>query len=149
MNTYFYVKSTLIFRTLAETVKGFGKDTRECFRCSIKDLEFKNKDDLKTITEMYDPKDRFTPTWVKDYIDSKGKKTPEYLNFKSNFPLTIKEKHDGKETEIDDVTTVISGAKGVMLFVVKKDDETGNVSMYPSQFLLLENGKVKNAFDEF
>ena len=148
MNAYFYVKSTLIFRSLTDTVKGFGKDTRECFRCSIKDLEFKNKDDLKSIVEMYDAKDRFTPTWVKDYVESKGKKKPEYLNFKSNFPLTIKEKRDGEEIELDrDI--VISGAKGVMLFVVKKDDETNSVSMYPSQFLLRENGKVKNAFDEF
>jgi len=142
---YYVIKCTLIFKTLIDKIAGYGKDTRECFRCSITDMEFKNKDDLKTITSYYDIDDRFTPSWVKDYVKSTGKTKPEYLNFKSNYPLTIKERRDDEEIEIDR-ENVISGAKGYMLIAVKHDGNS--CSIYPSQFLITENGKTRNVFDD-
>ena len=140
----FLVKGILLFgATLNDKTVGYDKDTKECYRFSLKDGEFKNKNDLKEITSKYDVNDRFTPRWVKDFINDKKK--PEYINFKSQFPLVVRQRTEQGDVEIDR-SEVISGAKG-WLSLTLKSDENGT-SLYSSQFLMIENGKLYNPFEE-
>lgn len=141
---YFLVKGILLFAaTLNDKTVGYDKDTKECYRFSLKDGEFKNKNDLKEIASKYDVNDRFTPRWVKDFI--KDKKKPEYINFKSQFPLVVRQRTEQGDIEIDRAE-VISGAKG-WLSLTLKSDENGT-TLYSGQFLMLENGKLHNPFEE-
>ena len=144
---HYLVNGVLVFRgSLNDKTSGYDKDTKECFRFSIKEPAFKNNKgdkDLKELTSEYDPKDRFTPKWVKDFVNDGVK--PEYINFKSQFPLVCRERTDKGDIEIDR-SEVISGAKG-WLSLTLKSDENGT-SLYSSQFLMIENGKLYNPFEE-
>ncbi len=144
---HYLVNGVLVFRgSLNDKTAGYDKDTKECFRFSIKEPSFKNSKgdkDLKELTSEYDPKDRFTPKWVKDFIENGTK--PEYINFKSQFPLVCRERTDKGDIEIDR-SEVISGAKG-WLSLTLKSDENGT-ALYSGQFLMIENGKLFNPFEE-
>lgn len=141
---HYLVNGVLVFRgSLNDKTIGYDKDTKECFRFSIKEPDFKNKNDLKELTAEYDPKDRFTPKWVKDFLNDKIK--PEYINFKSQFPLVCRERTENGDIEIDR-SEVISGAKG-WLSLTLKSDENGT-ALYSGQFLMIENGKLYNPFEE-
>lgn len=138
-----YMKGSIGFKSLVNATKGtHPKDTRECFRCSIKNPELKDTKMWDVITAGYeDPEDRFTPTWVRKYL-SDGE-APEYFNFKSNFPLKVIQIVEGKETVIN-AAEVINGAYGAMkVKIIKKD---GALSFYPMEFLVLKNGTPKNNF---
>ena len=141
---FFLVKGILLFgATLNDKTVGYDKDTKECYRFSLKVGEFKNKNDLKEITSKYDVNDRFTPRWVKDFINDKKK--PEYINFKSQFPLVVRQRTEQGDVEIDR-SEVISGAKGCLSLTLKSDEN--GTSLYGSQFLMIENGKLYNPFEE-
>lgn len=141
---FFLVKGILLFgATLNDKTVGYDKDTKECYRFSLKVGEFKNKNDLNEITSKYDVNDRFTPRWVKDFINDKKK--PEYINFKSQFPLVVRQRTEQGDVEIDR-SEVISGAKGCLSLTLKSDEN--GTSLYGSQFLMIENGKLYNPFEE-
>ena len=141
---YFLVKGILLFgATLNDKTVGYDKDTKECYRFSLKDGEFNNKNDLKEITSKYDVNDRFTPRWVKDFINDKKK--PKYINFKSQFPLVVRQRTEQGDVEIDR-GEVISGAKGWLSLTLKSDDN--GTTLYSGQFLMLENGELHNPFEE-
>lgn len=144
MSKHYLIKGTLLFRgSLNDKTVGYEKDTKECYRFSLKDGEFKNKNDIKEITSEYDVNDRFTPRWVKEFI--KYKKKPEYINFKSNFPLVVRQRTDTGDIEMDR-TEVISGAKGWLSLTLKSDED--GTTLYSGQFLLIENGELYNPFEE-
>lgn len=144
---HYLVNGVLVFRgSLNDKTTGYDKDTKEAYRFSIKEPTFKNNKgdkDLKELTSEYDPKDRFTPKWVKDFLNDGVK--PEYINFKSQFPLVCRERTDKGDIEIDR-SEVISGAKG-WLSLTLKSDENGT-ALYSGQFLMIENGKLYNPFEE-
>lgn len=144
---HYLVNGVLVFRgSLNDKTTGYDKDTKEAYRFSIKEPTFKNNKgdkDLKELTSEYDPNDRFTPKWVKDFINDGVK--PEYINFKSQFPLVCRERTDKGDIEIDR-SEVISGAKG-WLSLTLKSDENGT-ALYSGQFLMIENGKLYNPFEE-
>lgn len=144
---HYLVNGVLVFRgSLNDKTTGYDKDTKEAYRFSIKEPTFKNNKgdkDLKELTAEYDPKDRFTPKWVKDFLNDGVK--PEYINFKSQFPLVCRERTDKGDIEIDR-SEVISGAKG-WLSLTLKSDENGT-ALYSGQFLMIENGKLYNPFEE-
>jgi hypothetical protein len=144
---HFLVNGVLLFRgSLNDKTTGYDKDTKECYRFSIKEPVFKNNKgdkDLKELTGEYDVKDRFTPKWVKEYVNDK--KAPEYINFKSNFPLVVRERTDHGDVEIDR-SEVISGAKGWLSLTLKSDDN--GTTLYSGQFLMIENGTLYNPFEE-
>ena len=141
---HFLVNGILVFRgSLNDKTSGYDKDTKEAYRFSIKEPDFKNKNDLKELTAEYDPNDRFTPKWVKEFLNDKRK--PDYINFKSQFPLVCRERTDHGDIEIDR-SEVISGAKG-WLSLTLKSDENGT-ALYSGQFLMIENGKLYNPFEE-
>ena len=144
---HYLVNGVLVFRgSLNDKTTGYDKDTKEAYRFSIKEPAFKNNKgdkDLKELTSEYDPKDRFTPKWVKDFINEGVK--PEYINFKSQFPLVCRERTENGDIEIDRAE-VISGAKG-WLSLTLKSDENGT-ALYSGQFLMIENGKLYNPFEE-
>lgn len=144
---HYLVNGILVFRgSLNDKTTGYDKDTKEAYRFSIKEPTFKNNKgdkDLKELTGEYDPKDRFTPKWVKDFLNDGVK--PEYINFKSQFPLVCRERTENGDIEIDR-SEVISGAKG-WLSLTLKSDENGT-ALYSGQFLMIENGKLYNPFEE-
>lgn len=144
---HYLVNGVLVFRgSLNDKTSGYEKDTKEAYRFSIKEPVFKNNKgdkDLKELTGEYDPNDRFTPKWIKNYLKDKTK--PEYINFKSQFPLVCRERTENGDIEIDR-SEVISGAKG-WLSLTLKSDENGT-SLYSGQFLMIENGKLYNPFEE-
>lgn len=144
---HYLVNGVLVFRgSLNDKTTGYDKDTKEAYRFSIKEPTFKNNKgdkDLKELTSEYDAKDRFTPKWVKDYINDGVK--PEYINFKSQFPLVCRERTDKGDIEIDR-SEVISGAKGWLSLTLKSDDD--GTALYSGQFLMIENGKLYNPFEE-
>lgn len=144
---HYLVNGVLVFRgSLNDKTTGYDKDTKEAYRFSIKEPAFKNNKgdkDLKELTSEYDPKDRFTPKWVKDFLNDGVK--PEYINFKSQFPLVCRERTENGDIEIDR-SEVISGAKG-WLSLTLKSDENGT-ALYSGQFLMIENGKLYNPFEE-
>lgn len=144
MTKYFLIQGTLLFRgSLNDKTVGYEKDTKECYRFSLKDGKFKNKNDIEEITKSYDVNDRFTPRWIKDYINDK--KEPEYINFKSNFPLVVRQRTEQGDIEIDRAE-IISGAKGWLSLTLKSDDNGS--TLYSGQFLMLENGELHNPFEE-
>lgn len=144
---HYLVNGVLVFRgSLNDKTTGYDKDTKEAYRFSIKEPTFKNNKgdkDLKELTGEYDPKDRFTPKWVKDFLNDGLK--PEYINFKSQFPLVCRERTDKGDIEIDRAE-VISGAKGWLSLTLKSDDN--GTALYSGQFLMIENGKLYNPFEE-
>ena len=141
---HFLVNGVLVFRgSLNDKTSGYDKDTKEAYRFSIKEPTFKNNKDLKELTGEYDPKDRFTPKWVKDFLNDGVK--PQYINFKSQFPLVCRERTDHGDIEIDR-SEVISGAKGWLSLTLKSDDN--GTALYSGQFLMIENGKLYNPFEE-
>ena len=144
---HYLVNGVLVFRgSLNDKTSGYDKDTKEAYRFSIKEPTFKNSKgdkDLKELTGEYDPKDRFTPKWVKDFVNDGVK--PQYINFKSQFPLVCRERTDHGDIEIDRAE-VISGAKGWLSLTLKSDDN--GTAIYSGQFLMIENGKLYNPFEE-
>ena len=144
---HYLVNGVLVFRgSLNDKTTGYDKDTKEAYRFSIKEPTFKNNKgdkDLKELTSEYDPKDRFTPKWVKDFLNDGVK--PQYINFKSQFPLVCRERTDNGDVEIDR-SEVISGAKGWLSLTLKSDDN--GTALYSGQFLMIENGKLYNPFEE-
>lgn len=144
---HYLVNGVLVFRgSLNDKTTGYDKDTKEAYRFSIKEPTFKNNmgdKDLKELTGEYDAKDRFTPKWVKDFLNDGVK--PQYINFKSQFPLVCRERTENGDIEIDR-SEVISGAKG-WLSLTLKSDENGT-ALYSGQFLMIENGKLYNPFEE-
>ena len=144
---HYLVNGVLVFGgSLNDKTSGYDKDTKEAYRFSIKEPVFKNNKgdkDLKELAGEYDPKDRFTPKWVKDFLNDGVK--PQYINFKSQFPLVCRERTDKGDIEIDR-SEVISGAKGWLSLTLKSDDN--GTALYSGQFLMIENGKLYNPFEE-
>lgn len=143
--SYYLAKGQIFFSgNLDEKKTGYQKDTRECYRFSIKNPHFKNKTDFKEIVSHYNLEDRFTPKWVKEWVNSK--KPPEYINFKSDYPLITKERTEAGDIDIDR-SSIISGAEGWLSISVKYDHENMSCAIYANQFLMLKNGELRNPFE--
>ena len=135
---------TLLFRnTLNDKTVGYDKDTKEAYRFSLKAPEFHGEKDLQSITCRYDASDRFTPKWVREFLNDKTK--PEYINFKSQFPLVVRQRTEQGDVEIDRAD-VLSGAVGWLALTLKVDGDSGDAVLYAGQFLLEKNGELKNPF---
>lgn len=94
-------------------------------------------------TTGIDPKDTFTPKWVKDCAEG----VPDediFINTHTAFdiPCSIKGK-DGIKFEIDFETELFEGAEVIIALNCKKE------GIYPASILVLKNGKPSNPFEDF
>ena len=90
-----------------------------------------------------DPKDTFTPRWIKDCAEE----IPDddiYINTHTafNIPCSLKSK-DGAKFDLDFETELFEGAKVIIALNCKKE------GIYPASILVLENGKPFNPFEDF
>ena len=137
---YLTIKGTLITRTLSRKTRGqHAKDTRECYRWSIKypmvkDTELAINELKSCFGDRLD--DQYCPNWIKDAINNGGFDEIEFINFKSMYPLIVKDYESEKELNPDDI---VSGATGYFKLKFKPNDE-GEFTAYCSRFLMTENG---------
>lgn len=123
-----------------------GKGDKQ-WRISVKVTSAKEKiesavKEILTSTGI-DPKDTFTPKWVKDCAEG----VPDgdiYINVHTafNIPCQIKGE-SGNRFEIDFETELFEGAKVIIALNCKKE------GIYPASILVLENGKPSNPFEDF
>lgn len=139
---YFIIKGELLFKSITNpTVGTFKRDKSERFRCSIHNPAMRNDDEFKQLLSCYNPEGDYTPKWVKEALETNT--MPEYLNFKSMYPLRVFV--DNGEREITDLNTVNSGATGYMKIKITIDDES-ETHLYPVSFLMKKNGEKRNQF---
>ena len=144
---YLTIKGTLTTRTLSRKTRGqHAKDTRECYRWSIKyplvkDTELAINDLKSCFGDRLD--DQYCPKWIKDAINNGGFDEIEFINFKSMYPLIVKDYESEKELNPDDI---ISGATGYFKLKFKPNDE-GEFTAYCSRFLMTENGRGNDKAD--
>lgn len=123
-----------------------GKGDKQ-WRISVKVTSAKEKIEsaVKEIltTTGIDPKDTFTPAWIKNCAD--GVSDEEiYINTHTAFeiPCSVKGK-DGVNFDLDFETELFEGAKVIIALNCKKE------GIYPASILVLENGKPSNPFEDF
>lgn len=137
---YLRVKGTLITRTLTRKTRGqHPKDTRECYRWAIKyPMVKEGGDDVSTLIDCFGDRtgDQYCPKWIKDVITEESFADIEYINFKSQYPLFVKEYETSTEFNPENV---ISGAEGYFIIKLKPDND-GEYSAYCSKFIMTANG---------
>ena len=144
---YLTIKGTLITRTLSRKTRGqHAKDTRECYRWAIKypmvkDTELAINELKSCFGDRLD--DQYCPKWIKDAINNGGFDEIEFINFKSMYPLIVKDYESEKELNPDDI---VSGATGYFKLKFKPNDE-GEFTAYCSRFLMTENGMGNDKAD--
>lgn len=94
-------------------------------------------------TTGMDPKDTFTPKWVRDCADG----IPDgdiFINTHTSFdvPCSVKGEN-GTMFDVDFETELFEGAKVIIALNCKKE------GIYPASILVLENGKPSNPFEDF
>ena len=125
------------------------KDKRECYRTSIYQPRLNPKDadkTIKTITGLYDivEDERYIPGWIKELKESG--ELPEYINFKSDYPVTVKTRDDNGDEVMFNREDLVSGSEGyfTVKFVVGED----SVGCYLVSFLLTKLSTPKNTYDD-
>jgi hypothetical protein len=87
--------------------------------------------------------DQYCPKWIKDAINNGGFDEIEFINFKSMYPLIVKDYESEKELNPDDI---VSGATGYFKLKFKPNDD-GEFTAYCSRFLMTENGMGNDKAD--
>ena len=140
LDQYLTIKGTLFTRTLSRMTRGqHAKDTRECYRWSIHYPMVKDTEEtIHILKQCFEDRldDQYCPKWIKDAINEESLQEVEYINFKSQYPLIVKDM-EGKELNPDDI---LSGATGYFKLKLKADKE-GTYTAYCSRFIMTENGK--------
>lgn len=124
-----------------ETKGTHPKDKRVCYRHSIKNGIFKDVDKMHQIVEMYDLDDQYTPKWIKELAADPNFCLPEFINFKSDYPMVFRDAEDN----IIDPSEVLSGALGYFNVVFKELND-GAIGSYCTAFKMLEQGEQFNPF---
>ena len=123
-----------------------GKGDKQ-WRISVKVTSDKEKIEaaVKEIisTTGIDPKDTFTPKWIKDCADG----IPDgdiFINTHTSFdvPCSVKGEN-GTRFDVDFETELFEGAKVIVALNCKKE------GIYPASILVLENGKPSNPFEDY
>lgn len=126
-------------RRTSKTFK--GKSNGEYFYLSLKNVEYKNSEDVEKIQEAFkDSGKKFTPNWVEE-ID-KG-----FVNVKTKFDLPVR--YEGEEYKsLEDLETDNEDFHP-MGAVVKLSLAIKSGAIYPKAVLVVENGEPLDAFADF
>lgn len=154
INTYYIIKGTLLSPNLTKKVVGnHAKDTRECYRYTIKDPSVADATIWGDIISCFtNPEDTFTPKWIKELHNNT---TPEYINFKSNYILKVLTRDEAGNEVPFDINELRVGATGYFTIKVNQQPQPKKMgeletkydtAIYLSSFLMLENGQPKNLY---